>query len=164
MSYRRFQDLSEEDRELLREALEACDLADAPYSGFLVGAALRADDGRVFLGANSENAAFGASLCAERTAYAHARAEGYVHRCVAIAIVTRRARRPTKKAATPCGECRQVLSDAAWWQGIGKDFKVFLAPTKFLEGEVIKETTIGRLLPDPFSPEDLGMKRNKKTK
>lgn len=162
MSYYTFTELPEQKQELVERALKACALAEAPYSGFLVGAALLADDGRIFIGANSENSAYTASLCAERSAFAAARSEGAGKRLVAVAIVTRRAKRSTQKAAMPCGECRQVLSDAAWWQGIGKNFEVISAPTKFREGRVIKVTTIGRLLPDAFSPEDLGVKRPQK--
>ena len=77
--------------------------AHAPYSRFLVGAALLAEDGRVFTGANVENASYGLSLCAERGAIAAAIAAG-VKKFRAIAIASAGAR-----PATPCGMCRQVM-------------------------------------------------------
>lgn len=79
--------------------------AYAPYSGYHVGAALLADDGRVFVGANVENASYGLAQCAERSAIGAAVAAGAT-RFVAIAIAS-----PGDRPATPCGMCRQVLAE-----------------------------------------------------
>lgn len=76
----------EEKKELIRRALKAREGAYAPYSDFLVGAALRAEDGRVFTGCNVENAAFTPTSCAERTALFKAVSEG-VTRFTDIAVV-----------------------------------------------------------------------------
>ncbi len=89
--------------ELIRLAETAMERAYAPYSHFQVGAALLAKDGRVFLGCNVENASFGATICAERTAVTKAVSEG-VREFSAIAIVA-----SSGEYAAPCGICRQVL-------------------------------------------------------
>ena len=90
---------------LARAAHEIRARAYAPYSGYTVGAALLAEDGRVFVGANVENASYGLGLCAERSAIASAVAAG-VKRFVAIAVAS-----PGDVAASPCGACRQVLAE-----------------------------------------------------
>lgn len=86
-------------------ARAARDHAYAPYSRYRVGAALLTDDGRIFAGANVENASYGLSQCAERSAIGAAITAG-ARRFVAIAIVT-----AGDPPATPCGMCRQVLAE-----------------------------------------------------
>lgn len=92
-----------ENRELVLLAKEAMEKAYAPYSKFKVGAALLAKDGSVFLGCNVENASYGATICAERTAVTKAISEG-VKEFEKIAIVA-----SSGDYAAPCGICRQVL-------------------------------------------------------
>ncbi len=92
-----------ENRELVLLAREAMEKAYAPYSKFKVGAALLAKDGSVFLGCNVENASYGATICAERTAVTKAISEG-VKEFEKIAIVA-----SSGDYAAPCGICRQVL-------------------------------------------------------
>ncbi len=114
------------DREALRERLlaaarEARHHAYAPYSGYAVGAAVRCEDGRIFAGANVENASYGLTICAERAAVFRAVNEG-ARRIEAIAVVTR-------DGGTPCGACRQVLSefadgDAVIWCASDEDVAV----------------------------------------
>lgn len=99
------------DRELAAAAVKAMSLSYAPYSGFNVGAAVRMGDGRIFSGANQENAAYPSGLCAERTAmfYAHAHAEGsYIE---SIAIAAGKDGVLCAAPATPCGACRQVMAE-----------------------------------------------------
>ena len=95
------------DRELISRAMEASYKAYAPYSHFAVGAAIECSDGSVFTGCNIENAALGSTICAERCACCKAISEG--HRdFVRIAIYA-----DSQSWPTPCGECRQFLSEFA---------------------------------------------------
>ena len=93
------------DKELVALAEEAMKHAYAPYSQFQVGAALLAKDGRVFKGCNVENASYGATNCAERTAIFKAVSEG-CREFEAIAIVA-----SSGDLVPPCGICRQVLAE-----------------------------------------------------
>jgi len=89
-------------KELFKTAEDAVGNAYAPYSKFKVGAALLTKEGRVFTGVNVENSSFGATICAERTAYVKAVSEGF-REFEAIAIVSNQGR------AWPCGICRQFM-------------------------------------------------------
>ena len=93
------------DRELLRIAREASLHAYAPYSGFPVGAALECEDGTVYTGCNVENAAYGDTICAERTAVVKAVSEGK-RAFTRIAIYGE-----GQNYCMPCGTCRQVLAE-----------------------------------------------------
>ena len=125
------------DQELLNMAESARAFAHAPYSHYTVGAALLCEDGTVYTGCNIENASFGATNCAERTALFKAVSEG--HRdFVRIAICGGKA--GTREPCPPCGVCRQVLSEFC-----GPDFTILLTD---------KTTTLGDLLPLAFTLED----------
>ena len=100
----------EEKQQLIRMALAAREKAYAPYSDFMVGAALRAADGRIFTGCNVENAAFTPTSCAERTALFKAVAEG-VTAFTDIAVVGSRRGEVNRQITSPCGVCRQALFD-----------------------------------------------------
>lgn len=127
------------DRELVRIAKEAMQFAYAPYSHFQVGAALLAKDGRVFQGCNIENASYGATNCAERTAIFKAVSEG-VREFEAIAIVA-----SSGEYAAPCGICRQVLFEFL------PDGKVILDSNE--KGMMI--FSVQELLPFGFRGEDI---------
>lgn len=130
---------SEAEDMLARRALEALEHAYSPYSKFRVGAALLAEDGRVFTGCNVENASFGLTWCAERTALVKAVSEG-ARRFRTIAIATEQ-----ERAVMPCGACRQVLHEFA--PGLG-----LLIVSR--SGR-IHRTSLGHLLPEAFGPGDL---------
>ena len=135
----------EEKKELIRMALKAREGAYAPYSDFLVGAALRAEDGRVFTGCNVENAAFTPTSCAERTALFKAVSEG-VREFDAIAIVGSKAGEKNTLVTGPCGVCRQALYEFG-----GPGLTVIMAKSE--EDYIV--TTLGELLPYGFGPANL---------
>jgi len=92
------------DRELVDLAFTMLERSYVPYSGFPVGAALLCKDGSVFTGCNVENAAYGSTICAERTALVKAVSEGHRDDWMALAIVGN-----SEEPCWPCGSCRQML-------------------------------------------------------
>ncbi len=126
------------DLELIEQAKAALRHSYSPYSHFCVGAALLTADGKVFTGCNVENAAFGPSICAERTAFCKAVSEGERHFC-AIAIVGGK-EGVISDFCPPCGVCRQVMSE--FCKG---DFRIILT-----DGSKIKTWTLDQLLPERF--------------
>ncbi len=125
-------------KKLLEMAKKARENAYAPYSNFKVGAAIITEDGKIFTGANVENASYGLSICAERVALFKAVSEGY-RKFKAIAVVA-----DTDGPVSPCGACRQVLSEFG-------DMDVIMANVK---GDM-KVMKLSELLPESFTPEDL---------
>ncbi|WLV25938.1 cytidine deaminase [Aciduricibacillus chroicocephali] len=91
--------------ELIQKAIEARELAYAPYSNFSVGAVVLTDSGKIYTGCNIENAAYPVTCCAERTAIFSAIANGEKN-FTALAVVA-----DTEKPVSPCGSCRQVMSE-----------------------------------------------------
>ncbi len=128
--------------ELVCKAIEARDLSYSPYSKFAVGAAILTSDGEVYLGTNIENASYGLAMCAERNALYNAYCHGVAQEDIeALTIVA-----DTKLPVSPCGACRQVISEL-----FPSDKPIFLAN---LKGD-IKETSVEELLPYSFDSEDL---------
>lgn len=135
---------------LIQKAIEARNHAYAPYSGYLVGAALLCEDGSIYTGCNVENASYGATNCAERTAVFKAVSEGS-QKFTAIAIAggkkTDMDMNIGMDYAFPCGMCRQVLRE-------------FSDPEKMTvlickSTEDYKEMTLEQLLPESFGPANL---------
>ena len=125
------------ERELIDLAFEAKTRSYSPYSHFSVGAALLCEDGSIYLGCNIENASYGATNCAERTAIFKAVSEGktkFVMLAVAADVIP-----------LPCGICRQVISEFC-----GTEFPIIVAT-----GTETKKFTLGDLLPNAFSAESL---------
>ena len=131
--------MKEEFEKLVKEAEKARKRAYTPYSKFKVGAAILSADGKIFTGCNIENASFGMSVCAERVAIFKAISEGST-KFEAIAVVG-----DTDKPCSPCGACRQVISE------FGEDIPLIMAN---LKGD-IKIKKIGELLPEAFGKRDL---------
>lgn len=102
-------ELSPQDQELIRAAIEATKNAYANYSRFYVGAALRLENGKIVIGANQENAAFPSGLCAERTAVFAAQANYPDSPIETLAIAGRNEKGVLPNPITPCGACRQVI-------------------------------------------------------
>ncbi len=127
------------ERELIREALEARKNSYSPYSHFAVGAALLCSDGQIFRGANVENASFGGTICAERSAFLAAISMGK-RDFEAVAIVGAPHGDKIEKTCAPCGICRQFISEFC-----GADFRIVL-----FDGKEPVVKTLGELLPDTF--------------
>lgn len=134
--------LSNQERQSLIDLANAArQHAYAPYSDYRVGAALRTRTGRVYTGVNVENAAYPTTICAERVAVFKAVSEGELEFDV-IAVVT-------DNAVSPCGSCRQVLAE------FGLGTIVLIADG---DGKLVRQTTVGELLPEAFQPHHLKKK------
>lgn len=134
-----------------QEKQSLIDLANAarahayvPYSSYPVGAALRTKTGRIYTGVNVENAAYPQTMCAERVAIFKAVSEGEKEFDVIVVV--------TDNGGSPCGGCRQVMAE------FGLDTVVVLADGN---GSPVKESTVGELLPEAFTPEKLSTQVNK---
>ena len=125
------------DQELVDRAIKMQEFSYVPYSRFPVGAALLCDDGTVFTGCNVENAAFGSTICAERTALLKAVSEGRRTGWMTLAIAGRGG-----DFCWPCGACRQMLYEFA------PELRVLAA-----RGDGAFETaTLDQLMPHGFGP------------
>lgn len=133
--------------ELIRSATEARKKAYAPYSGYMVGAAVLTNELRIYTGCNIENAAYTPSICAERTAISKAVSEGW-RRFKAIAVVGSPKGEITQYAF-PCGVCRQVMQEFA----DADKFIVIVAKSE----QDYRAFTLRELLPEGFGPENLNI-------
>ncbi|KAF8625480.1 hypothetical protein AX15_005354 [Amanita polypyramis BW_CC] len=156
--------LSVEDRrKLVEAAFDAMKGAYCRYSGMSVGAAILTPDGQIIKGANIENASYGGTICAERTAIVKAVSEG-IRSFTALAVVTN-----IPVPISPCGMCRQVLREFC-----SNDMPVLLVPGDYPQSTLpeddpskpgvfteggIRDTTVGILLPDSFGPGELKLPR-----
>ena len=135
-----------ERQELIRRAFEAQKKAYAPYSHFQVGAALLCMDGEIFEGCNIENAAYGATNCAERTAFFKAVSEGK-REFKSIAIVGKPESAEEFEYCAPCGICRQVMAEFCDTQ----NFEIILPRS----GNDYRVYKLEQLLPLSFTAENL---------
>ena len=133
------------DTELINAALEATRLSYAPYSHFNVGAAVRAASGRVYVGANIENASYGATNCAERSAIFAAVMAGE-RKLVALAVAGG-ANGTVADYCAPCGICRQVMREFA----DPRELVIYVAKST----ADFKTFTLDELLPESFGPANL---------
>ena len=123
---------------LVRAAREVRLNSYSPYSNYKVGAALLAASGKIYTGANFENAAYGAGTCADRVALGAALSAGE-RKFIAICICG------ADNTISPCGICRQAL----------REFGDISVISVGAEGNAFRETTLGALLPDSFGPDNL---------
>ncbi len=121
-------------QKLVEAAMVAREQAYAPYSNFLVGSAVLAEDGSITAGANVENASYGLTICAERVAVGAAVAAG-ARKLTAVAVVT-------SGGASPCGACRQVLAE------FGGSMDVLLVDAN--DPKNVRTMTLDKLLPEQF--------------
>lgn len=125
-------------KQLVETAINARQWAYAPYSKYQVGAALLTSSGKIYDGANIENAVYPLGLCAERVTIFKAVSEGE-REFIAMAVAT-------ENAGMPCGSCRQVMAE------FGLAMRVLIVDTT---GKIHLETTVDGLLPGAFTPKDL---------
>ncbi|MCI8553357.1 MAG: cytidine deaminase [Clostridiales bacterium] len=123
-----------DEKALIQLAVSARENAYCPYSHFAVGAALLGESGRTYAGANCENAAFGAGVCAERAALAAAVTAGERRFCALVVVSG------GEEPASPCGICRQMLSEFG-------DMEVICASPA---GEIAQRERLSALLPHAF--------------
>ena len=148
VNYRIYKDeseLIEEDAKLLAAATSALSNAYAVYSGFKVGAALLLENGEIVLGNNQENIAFPSSLCAERVALYYCKANHPNVKVLKIAITAKASKEKLIAPVTPCGACRQVMSEYERIQD--SDIEMILRGE---EGEIYVFDKVTDLLPLAF--------------
>lgn len=138
-------------QELLAAARKAMENAHCPYSRFAVGAAVRLTDGTIVIGSNFENASYGLSLCAETVALASVNAQGRLADVEAIAMaggpIDDRGSISGENVVTPCGRCRQIISEAE--QVAGRAISIYCTSA---EGDRVERYSLAQLLPHAFGP------------
>ena len=137
-----FDELPRDVQSLMDKAKEARLKAYAPYSNFLVGAAILLDNGEIVTGSNQENASFPSGLCAERTAIYYAGAQFPKAKIVRIAIVAGSKLNQTTSPIPPCGACRQSIAEYEVKQESPIEI-YFMGET----GKVVKSNSLANLLP-----------------
>lgn len=145
LEYDSMDELTAEDKSLMQQAHEAGKSAYAPYSNFSVGAAVLLENGVVVKGSNQENAAYPTGLCAERVAVFSAGAQHPGVAIKTIAITAKSSRIKVESPVTPCGDCRQAISEYE---------VLYNKPIRFLlmgeTGKVLELKNVASLLPLRF--------------
>lgn len=149
IEYDNNEELNRSDMELITAARETALNAHAPYSKFMVGAAVRLKSGKIVCGANVENAAFPSGICAERSALSNSVSNHHDDKPIAIAIVSMTDQGITEIPPSPCGSCRQVIAEEEYRNS--EKIKIILSgknKTLIIDG-------IGNLLPLQFNRDNL---------
>lgn len=110
---KKFTDLSTAQKAVVEAAAKACEGSYSPYSGFAVGAAVEMFDGRIISASNQENASYPSGLCAERNVLFYAKSQYPKGEIVRLAIVAKKNGQVTETPVSPCGACRQVMTETA---------------------------------------------------
>jgi len=139
-------ELPDQIKTLFKEAAKARDKAYAPYSNYLVGAALLLESGKIVTGSNQENAAYPSGLCAERTAVFHAGANYPDQQIKSIAITVKTSKKTINKHAAPCGACRQAIAEYEFKQN--QDIAIYLRGET---GKIHKVDSLHSILPLAFN-------------
>lgn len=148
--YLSIEEMSKEHATLMVAARNICKQAYAPYSNFFVGAAARLSNGIIITGTNQENASFPAGICAERSLLAAATAVYPEHPIVSIAVSYEGKNINSDHPISPCGVCRQFLSE--YENRVGYSINLILGGQT---GEIIIIKTLHCLLPLAFSANEL---------
>lgn len=151
--YKSPEELDSEDQKLVIAAKEAARLAYAPYSSFMVGAAIRLESGSIVHGSNVENAAFPSGICAERTALAWAVSNYPDDNPVAMAIAAMTPDGMIAETVSPCGNCRQVIAEEE--VRTGKQIRMILSD----RNKTVVLESIFPLLPLQFNRNSLRVDR-----
>lgn len=144
------EELTEQERQAIACAQEAANDAYAPYSNFLVGAALLLENGTLFKGSNQENAAYPSGLCAERTALFALSAHHPREKIKLIAVTARRRSSMAFLPAMPCGACRQVMAEYEY-----KQQEAIPVLLQAAEGKFYRLRSVADLLPFQFTKDHL---------
>jgi cytidine deaminase len=142
--------LPENYRELIHKAKLASQKAYAPYSGFLVGAAVLLENGETISGNNQENAAYPSGLCAERVALFYASSQYPDVKITAIAVTARSFNRTVTEPVPPCGACRQVIAE--YENKFQQNVKIIMTGES---GKIYISESIANLLPLSFTSQNL---------
>lgn len=143
--YQDLQELPENTRNLMSHAFAARDKAYAPYSEFLVGAALLLENGEIITGSNQENAAYPSGLCAERTAIFYAGAKYPDVKIEQLVISVKSLKRSIKVPTPPCGSCRQAIAEYEFKQK--QPIAIYFMGES---GEILKSDSLINILPLAF--------------
>jgi len=147
----KYNKLTPEQKKLLDNAEKASYSAYNPYSHFFVGAAIQSTKKEIFLGSNYENAAYGPTVCAERSAILAANAKG-VRSIEKVAVIAHGKDFDCEEVTAPCGVCRQSIYECS--QISEKDIEVIMSNSKKTKIIIAK---ISELLPLAYGPKDLGI-------
>ena len=143
--FENFEELPTDIKSLMEKAKEARLKAYAPYSNFLVGAALLLDTNDIITGSNQENASYPSGLCAERTAIFYAGSQFPNSKILRMAIIAGSIHNPTTAPIPPCGACRQSIAEYEVKQDAPIEI-YFMGET----GKVMKSDSLANLLPFMF--------------